>query len=344
MSRTDVHAEIADFATTMIEHSGGIVDWMPDHSAAVVMAPEELAQSLGQLSETFRFTRETADNSLTLSLAGEFLDLASRTLRVFVPAVGSFEYPEVSLRKSEFASVIEKTFGWQNARCRIGGTHPMKIPYQLWWFHVTFQSEETWEAIVPLSLNSVTGCVVPLDNILDLESLQPAKQVEVNIDVEATLPCVGRRVQAIAMDRGSEFLQRIDSRRQRDQKRLRDYYKAMINESSKPNRRTKVALSLEEAQARKNVIQSELMRKLEELDARYQVAATVRPIALAEVRLPVMGVDCEIQRKAATRNYRVYYNALLHTMEPLLCCRCSQPSFNFWFENETVNALCARCK
>lgn len=344
MSSTDVQAELADFATTMIERSGGIVDWTPDHSAAVVMAPEELAQSLGQHEEAFRLTREATDNSLTLSLAGEFLDLASRTLKLFVPAVGSFEYPEVSLRKSEFASIIEKTFGWQNARCRIGGTHPMKIPYQLWWFHVTLQSEETWESIVPLSLNSVTGCIVPLENVIDLESLQPAKQVEVNIDVEATLPRVGRQVQAIAMDRATEFLQRIDSRRQRDQKRLRDYYKAMIDESTKPNRRTKVSLSVEEFHARKNVIQLELMRKLEELDDRYQVAATVRPIALAEVRLPVMGIDCEIQRKAVKRNYRVYYNALLHAMEPLLCCRCQQSSFNFWFENETVNALCGRCQ
>ncbi len=342
MSSTDVHAELAAFATTMIERSGGIVDWLPDQSEAIVMAPEELAQSLGQHSETFGLTREPADNSLTLSLAGEFLDLASRTLRVFVPAVGSFEYPEVSLRKSEFASIIEKTFGWQNARCRIGGTHPMKIPYRLWWFQVTFQSEETWESIVPLSLNSVTGGIVPLENVIDLESLQPTKQI--NVDVDATLPRVARQVQAMAMDRATEFLQRIDSRRQRDQKRLRDYYKAMINESSKPNRRTKVSLSEEEAQARKNVIQLELMRKLEELDDRYQVVATVRPIALAEVHLPVMGIDCQIQRKAATRNYRVYYNALLHAMEPLQCSRCSQSSFNFWFENETVNALCGRCQ
>jgi hypothetical protein len=60
-------------------------------------------------------------------------------------------------------------------------------------------------------------------------------------------------------------------------------------------------------------------------------------------RLPVLMVPVVIQRKQATRPYRLFWNSLLREFEPLACSRCYRPTFSPTFTNETVDALCSGC-
>ena len=72
-------------------------------------------------------------------------------------------------------------------------------------------------------------------------------------------------------------------------------------------------------------------------------SAVLRPIVLAEFRIPAVAIDVEIQRKAEKRIFRVYWNAMLKKMEPMSCSRCLRTSFNFWFTNDSVDPLCSAC-
>lgn len=341
MSHTDVQADLARFATAMIEQSGGMVDWDDDAEVATAMVPLDLAESLGQHDEAFAISMEPREDSLVLSLGGEFIDLASRTLKHFVPNVGTFTSQESPIRKTEFASAVEAAFGWQNARCRVIEGRPLLVPYHAWWFHVTLQSEETWESIVPITLNAKSGVQIDIGADLQSGSLKPSDEPVSGTDT--TLHTAATIAQAKTLHDATAFFDRVDSRRKRDQKRLHDYYRAMRLETTESNRRAKVVPTKEEAAARVRVIELELQRKLAELDERYEFSAVLRPIALAEIHIPTVCIDIEIQRKAAKRIFRVYWNSILKKMEPMVCSGCHQPNWNFWFTNDTVAPFCGAC-
>ena len=138
-------------------------------------------------------------------------------------------------------------------------------------------------------------------------------------------------------------MQRVDTRRERDRKRLLDYYRAIQREGSTPNRRTKTAPTAEETETRTRAVKLELQRKLSELDERYMFSAVLRPVALAEFRIPAVAIDVEIHRKTQKRVFQVYWNGLLKQMEPMTCIGCRRCSWNFWFTNEAVDPLCPAC-
>ena len=73
-------------------------------------------------------------------------------------------------------------------------------------------------------------------------------------------------------------------------------------------------------------------------------SAVIRPVALADVCIPVVGVEVEIQRKAQKRVFRVYWNAILKQMEPMSCSQCGSNARNFWFTNDTVDPICDFCR
>lgn len=341
MSRTNVETQLMDFATAMIEDTGGIVDWQSDRSSATAIVPQELAESLGQHEETFPLHFHPGEEGLSLSLGGEFVDLAARTLRHFVPAVGAFLVPDIPVKKSEFDSIVSESFGWQNARSKVLQGSAMTIPYHAWWFHVTLQSEETWESLIPVTLNAKTGAPVPLMTLLDFENL---KQVDSpSVKSENTLKAATRFVEQETMRQATSFLKRIDARRIRDQKRLHDYYKALQREATSVNKRTKSIPTAEETAAGILAVKLELQRKLAELEERFQCTAILRPVALAEFQIPAVGIDVEIQRKTQKRIFRLFWNALLKETEPMCCSRCGASGRNFWFTNESVEPQCQEC-
>ena len=341
MSRMDVETQLADFATALIEDAGGLVDWQSDHSSATAIVPIELAESLGQHAESFLLGAHSGESGLTLSLGGEFVDLAARTLRHFVPTAGTFAIHDLPVKKTEFDAIVESSFGWQNARARVLQGSAMSVPYHAWWFHVMLQSEETWEALIPVTLNAKTGVPIPLTGLLDFDSLRAAPEESPSMD--ATLETAVRLAETESMRQAAPFLNRIDARRERDQKRLQDYYRALQREASTTNRRTKTIPSKDEIEASTEVVKLELHRKLAELDERFQCSAVIRPVALAEVYIPVVGVDVEIQRKAQKRVFRLYWNAILKQMEPMSCSQCGSNARNFWFTNDTVDPICGNC-
>lgn len=93
------------------------------------------------------------------------------------------------------------------------------------------------------------------------------------------------------MRQATPFLQRIDAQRQRDRKRLQDYYRALQRKSSTPNKRAKTVPTAEEIESPQKAVKLEQQRKLSELDERYLFSAVLRPIVLAEFRIPAVAND-----------------------------------------------------
>ena len=213
--------------------------------------------------------------------------------------------------------------------------------YHTWWFHVLLSAEDSWEDLVSVTVNSESLVASDLGDFMELSDVDISPSQIAG--EHRTMPIAAAKVQRTSLQRAASFLDRVDQRLARDRKRLRDYYKAIEREAKTPNRRTKVAPTADEIASKIQAVELEMKRKILELDERFMLDACIKPIALVHCQIPTVAIEVDIQRKSSTRMYRVYWNPLRKSVEPLACSRCGEASFNFWFTNETVDALCNTC-
>ncbi len=362
MSTITLQEDLQGFATRLFEQSGGLVEWDDDGLSGVVLAPAEVGSVL-RLPESFALTSPPFDpgpQGMSLSLATDFLDQAGHLLEAIVPRVGRFAVGERYLKRGDLQAAVDEAFGWQNARVRVLDHGSQLVEYHTWWFAASLRSDDVWEDRLSFTINSRSGAEVSFPDPLELDELCRSQsrqrlgagddespisgEIGYDRDLEVdSLP----RAQAIAQQRlliaAAGFLERIEARRKRDQKKLRDYYNALLRETRAGSKRTKVVPTAEEKQSKERAVDLELRRKLSELDERYAMEAVVRPTILIRTSVPVLGIDLTVQRKQAVRQHTVFWNPLTKSFEPFACSACHASAVNVWFTNETVEPLCRGC-
>jgi hypothetical protein len=281
------------------------------------------------------------DRGLSLDLGGEFLDAAARTMATYVPAQGVFALPHLPVKKAEFQRTVDQAFGWQNARGKVIQGSVSTVVYHTWWFHVMLRSEDVWESLLDVTVNCDGQTCCELGTLLDAMDLKPASGLSRAPDT--TLGIAAAHAEARVLHDAQPFWDRMETRLERDRQRLREYYRALLRETATPNRRLKTVPSAEEMAARQRAVKLELQRKLAELEERYAFEGVLRPVALAEFHIPGLAIDVRIQRKAATRTFRLFWNGIQKRLEPLRCSCCGKGNYNLWFTNEDVAPVCGAC-
>lgn len=344
MSTSALDRNLQAFAVELFERSGGIVDWPAPEVPGSVVVPPAVASAAALPGDEFSLATSAGSGGLQVGLGSEFLDIAARVLAVAVPREGSFCIPERYLTSRDLSEKLVQTFGWQNARAKPGTAESASIEYHLWTLVGTLQSEDVWEGLFRVAVNSESLAVVDLPDVFQERDLVAARADAADEAHEprsyATAIAAGKRQ---LIDASADFIRRIEQRLERDRKRLHDYYRALSREADGSKRRTAAPLSPEEIAAKKRAVDLELRRKLAELSENYALRATIKPLVVARVRLPVLVVPVQIQRKQAVRRYRVFWNSLLKKFEPLACSRCLRATYSATFENETVDLLCSAC-
>ncbi len=343
-----VREELREFAVKLLEHAGGAVDWPDCDAPGEAVVPDDLGALLRAREETLVMSAEPGPDVLCVSLAGDFLDVAEQVLASAVPRVGRLAVPDRSLKKGDLQETLDRVYTWHNARVRVRDSRPAEVEYHTWWFHAALRSEEAWETRTCVTVNAGTLAEVEFPDPLDLPGARPSSDAvraadAPGVQVAETLSVAAARAQRKVLEEAAGFLERLDARRARDQKRLRDYYNALLREAKTPSRRLKTAPTPEEIEGRTRAVQLELRRKLGELDERYAIDATCRPIAVVCTRAPALAVEVDVQRKQAHRAYALYWNSLLRQFEPLACSRCGASTCSLTVTNETVDLLCTPC-
>ncbi len=341
MSVTTVESQLRDFTQRLIEQTGGIIDWPADQPRGAALVPGDVASCLGQRDESFPVALSGIDQGLSVDLGGEFLDLAARTLATYVPAQGVFALPTLPVKKSDYQRTVDQAFAWQNARGKVLQGSVTSIVYHTWWFHVTLRSEDVWDTLQEVTVNCDGGTCCAMNGLLDVMDLKPTG-VSARMP-DTTLNLAASHVQQRTLLEARPFLDRMEMRLERDRQRLRQYYRALLREAATPSRRAKTVPSPEELAARQRAVKLELQRKLEELEERFAFEGLIRPAALAEFHVPGLAIDVRLQRKAATRTFRLFWNGIQKRLEPLRCSRCGNGVYNLWFTNEDVAPLCSTC-
>ncbi len=334
-----IEQELREFATKLLERRGGLVEWAArDEGTALV--PAELADSLHADGEIIRLSTRPGGEGWCLSLATDFLDTAAQLLEL-EPRVGTFRVRELYLKRGDLDETVRRVFTWRNAKVRLHDTRAVRVEYHTWWFHALLVSEDRWETRFPITVNASSGTEVELPNSLDLWEFEPHPAA--CRQPPPTYQQAVHRAQLRFRELATEFLDRMDGRLERDRSRLREYYNALLREAHHKKPRSQMQPDLEQQEARERAVKLELRRKATELDERYAMELTLKPVVLTRMEIPALAVDLSVQRRRAQRKHTVYWNPLLKQLEPICCTRCGCGTFSVAFTNENVVPLCDKC-
>ena len=333
-----VEEQLRGFATELIERNGGLVDWPSDSDRGQAILTPELARRQG-VDEMLRLSSRPDGEGMCVSLASDFLDVAERWLEA-VPRFGAVQLPEAYLKRGDLGDAVARAFTWLNVKVRVGASEPTRIAYHTWWFHVLLASEDRWESRLSATVNSRTLVEVDFPDPFGLWELKPhAAAADIAASYASAVAAAEQRIAALA--RG--FLARMDARLERDRKRLSEYYHALRREADQKRQHARTTVAPDQADAADRAVTLELRRKLAELDERYAIDATLRPLIVIQTELPVLEVRLVVHRKQATREYAIYWNPLTKSFDPIRCTACGRGAFSLAFTNDRVDALCARC-
>jgi len=331
-----IQNRLRDFTCRLLERRGALVEWNEDAEDGLAMLTPELAETLREF-DILRLLYEPSDKGLSVNLATDFLEKVSPLLQV-EPQIGCFKIPELYLKKSPMDEPITRAFTWQNAKVKVLASQPSRVEYEMWYFQAALDSEDHWEDVVAIAINTKSLAEVPFLDGFNLDNLTEYSTAPLSASVYQQ---ASKRAQDHVWRRAATFIARLEQRLERDRKRLRDYYHALLRESK--TARLHHDEDEEKRKAKRTAVELELRRKLTELDDRYQMRLKLSPVIVIRLDLPVLAVPCEVFRKQARRTHTVFWNPLTKTLEPMCCSACGRSSFSVFFTDNKVNPVCPAC-
>lgn len=335
----DVQTRLNSFLRSVLEWRGGVVEW-PEHAeAGEALLPEDVAASL-DCPEVATLAYQPGAGDLVADLATDFVDRIE-VLFETKSRVGMCRVPGLYLKQSAMEAPMARAFTWLNARVRLRSTVATRIEYHVWHFHAALRSEDQWEDVLSITLNSQSQVEIHMPDLEALGSVEPSEEPVTS--PPNTYRSASRRALAHLETRSSDFVARLESRLKRDRRRLKDYYHALAHQAKQKAARSRTEQSAQKQEEQSRAVQLELRRKLLELTERYAVSGELTPLTLNRVELPVLALECEVTRKRARRTHTAYWNPVLKTLEPLRCHRCGEGTFVVAFTDKAVDATCPRC-
>ena len=337
---TGIQDELHAFAARLLERRGGLVDWPSAVGEGTAVLTPELAAALRTDDEMIRLSCSSGGDGLCVNLATDFLDEAGRLLEA-EPRIGAFRIRELYLKSGKVDETVARAFTWHNAKVTITEKRSTRVEYHTWWFRASIVSEDRWETRLPVTVNSLSGVEVDMPDPLGLWELEPQRKggKEAATTCDRALARARLRVKDLAAD----FLKRMDSRLERDRKRIREYYGALLRETRNKKSRGAARVNPEKLEEKTRAVDLELRRKLAELNERYAMELSLVPVVLVRTDIPVLAVDLSVLRKRAKRKHTVFWHPVIKRLEPLCCSRCGDGVFSVSFTNEEAQPVCAAC-
>ncbi len=353
MSR-DIRPRLREFAKTVLERHGALVDWPETAPEGLALLPPDAAAEFGG-AENLRLSYQPGENCLAVNLTAEFPERL-RPLLDTEPGSGLFHIPGLYLKKAAMDEPVARAFTWQNAKVKVIGSEPDRVEYHTWYFHVAMDSYERWEELFSITVNAASGAEVLIPDTLGPEVIGlcgpedptggiPAGTASGNEREDSgpgvTFQYAARGLMVKIEEKAAQFVLRLETGLRRDRKRIREYYHALLRDETTSRERENSALRGREDKRR--AVELELRRKIAELDERYAIKTVITPHVLVRLDMPVLAVKCEVFRRQARGFHTIYWNPLNKTLEPMRCFRCGESIFSVFFSENDVKPLCAAC-
>lgn len=147
------------------------------------------------------------------------------------------------------------------------------------------------------------------------------------------------RALRLAGDAVAPIADSVRRRQQREQRRITEYFAALVSEASAPRRRMDAAA----VEAKVAHYRAEEAAKLGDLDARFRMRVRLRPAALWTIAVPTAVVTLRLRRRKGERLLTLALPAGARSLDTPACEACGGPAARPLLCDDRLHLLCERC-
>jgi hypothetical protein len=344
--------DILQFTSTLIEESGGAVDWnraenafealLPDHARRQLRLPDSLVTISGTMDTGER------PGSIPIGFGTELLDRAILMARD-LGCTASVRMPAFSSRKQSEPNPSE-SFGFPNATYQIKGSHDSWMDYWVWSFEIAADADERSETVHHICISSLGADCPQLPELIFQKAIewQPlaVKKSEIqNHTLENLFIASCDRALRRADEELSEFKETIIRHHTRDIRRIETYFQDLKSEmETEIEKRQLQGTELKIRREKIQQIEQEKTRKLNALKDKYKLRLTIHPMALLLARIPVKRCELLVKRRKGKRRISLVYNLLSRRFDSMTCDACGRDTYSLGFCDEALHVLCESCQ
>ena len=341
-------AIIERFTADLLTHGGAIVE-PAGRGLLDVMPGPDLRRTLG-LGEYQRLAFEPGAAGDEVVLVDYDAPLVERMGAVIagLGKVSRAAGPPVRLKPIDVGEALDRGVTLQNGVFRYKGHVTVEALYAGFVFEYTLLADERMGGLACVWINPATRSTARLESRFDLAALSGVSSGAHDLTGwGGELPwalgiAAGRAI--IGLEIG-DFLDRLQRRREREARRLREYYEEIDLEirrklagprmSDDSRRRERDRLAATHG--------AYLARRAEVAD-RYRVRLHLLPIGVLLRHLPAYRISVRLMRRSASVDAAFSWNPLDGRIEPRACDGCLGPvSAAAWLCDESVHYVCEGC-
>ncbi|MBI4786053.1 MAG: hypothetical protein HY782_03280 [Chloroflexi bacterium] len=220
---------------------------------------------------------------------------------------------------------------------RIETMRPLYVTHSLFWFEVTYLSDEKEQALYPLAVDRYYGREVRyLDALLDGERLSETRRwafadaasLPLDRAYLAAREAVVRTARAQVHTRQQEIQQRLVEQTERMQRYYADVRAELAERIEKARARGDETASLA---LRQDALNREEALRLDELARKAQVRVQLRLVNLLHVKIPRLFIHTRVTAKpfptVRPATLTLTWDPLVEKTDALVCPNCRQPTF-----------------
>jgi hypothetical protein len=337
---------IRQLTADLLTRGGAIVDSGPGQTLDV-MAEPALRGVLG-LGEFERLSFEPGVAGAT------FVDYDAPLVDRLAPVlnglgrVARVQPPMVPRKPIDAAVLTNRDLTIQNGVHRYRGHTAVDAMYVGATFEYTVLADERMGGVVTTWVNPETRSTASFESRIDPTSLADdpgTPKTSERIDGSAAAwPLAVATARARIAPGIADFLERLRRRRDRDVRRLREYYEEIDLEIRRKLSRPRLDDDLRRREHdRLAATHRAFHARGAEVVDRYRVRLRLSPIGVWLCRLPVYYINVRLMRRNAAADAVFSWNPIDGRIEPRACDGCLAPTDSAWLCDDAVHYVCADC-
>ena len=338
------HYEIPDplaFARDALAARGALVENVEDGCLAVI--PPALSHELG-IPETCLFAADLGrapQDAVSCAIGSRLLDWLGDAARANVPFASLASAAEAP-RATQARSLAER-FTLRNAIFEVTASSVADTCYLLAWFAWRAEADDRYDGMFALALH--TGDGSEPDPVL-VSLVDPAGARGLTIGLlppptasHGTVDILTRRATTAARVATASAVAAVTRRHARDHRRIDEYFAALARDARAPKRRVEPA-AIEQKIAH---LSRERDTKLHDLDERYALRVSLRPVALVALTLPAIRIQLRVRRRKRDGELLLRLPATATSLDRLTCAACGGSTARPAVCDDALHVLCEEC-
>jgi hypothetical protein len=337
---------IGRLTADLLTRGGAIVDSGPGQTLDVMAGPA--LRGVVGLREFERLSFEPGvDGATFIDYDASLVDRLAAVVNG-LGRVARVQAPPVARKPIDAAGAIDRGVTIHNGVHRYHSHAAVDVTYVGATFEYTVLADERMGGVVTTWVNPVTRSTASFESRIDPTLLHDDPDAtsawERTDGSTAPWPLVVASARARIAPGIADFLERLGRRRDRDLRRLREYYEEIDLEIRRKLSRPRLDDDLRRRERdRLDATHRAFHERGPEVADRYRVRLRLSPIGVWLCRLPAYYINVRLMRRNAAADAVFSWNSIDGRIEPRACDGCLAPTASAWLCDDAVHYVCNDC-